>query len=332
MHHWSLFSGPFYGASEHNTRRKVTSQYDRQFQAQREGKLHFCWHRKGASVLPVFSPLGHMPVTKFENVFKNNFRAFRTENRESWWTSRNCPGQRKWMRATLWSKMESYSWACWTKDITVQRRMGSCIPVTRYVFCQDCCTNVALYVVYHGRIVTPIFIRVFRLLSALWRARGRKATHKFSQTFHVFSATSRLYYGSRRHFVQWLGTQFHSKAKRYCRRSSFILIVNLVNLFLWAQSPIQLSASKVKFVVLLLQADRVRKDIMKEGAKLGDEAAAKALDLELDSADLSKKLQEAHFRSDGTGLRDLDLCMKGSMDKMQKRIKEWDIIAEQFYM
>ncbi len=78
----------------------------------------------------------------------------------------------------------------------------------------------------------------------------------------------------------------------------------------------------MKFVVLLLQADRVRKDIMKEGAKLGDEAAAKALDLELDSADLSKKLQEAHFRSDGTGLRDLDLCMKGSMDKMQKRIKE----------
>ncbi len=61
---------------------------------------------------------------------------------------------------------------------------------------------------------------------------------------------------------------------------------------------------------------------MKQGAGKGVGAAASALDLDpsVDSSTLWNKLQEAHFRADGSGLKDLDLAMKGCTDEIQNEI------------
>lgn len=61
---------------------------------------------------------------------------------------------------------------------------------------------------------------------------------------------------------------------------------------------------------------------MKEGTKCGNRTAAKALNLDpdVDAVTLWDKLQESHFMSDGSGLKDLDLSMKGSTDDIQNQI------------
>ena len=72
----------------------------------------------------------------------------------------------------------------------------------------------------------------------------------------------------------------------------------------------------------LFQAEIARKKVMKEGAECGNAVAAKALNLDqdVDAGTLWDSLQEAHFRPDGTGLRDLDLSMKGATDEIMNNI------------
>ena len=64
---------------------------------------------------------------------------------------------------------------------------------------------------------------------------------------------------------------------------------------------------------------------MEEGAKCGNKTAAKALNLapDVDPTTLCNKLQEAHFLADGSGLKDLDLSMKGSTDEIQNKISKY---------
>ena len=61
---------------------------------------------------------------------------------------------------------------------------------------------------------------------------------------------------------------------------------------------------------------------MEEGSRCGNKTAAKALNLDphVDEVTLWNKLQEAHFLPDGSGLKDLDLSMKGSTDDIQNKI------------
>ena len=74
----------------------------------------------------------------------------------------------------------------------------------------------------------------------------------------------------------------------------------------------------------VIKGDKARRAIMKEGAQCGNKTAAKALNLDpqVDPVTLWNKLQEAHFLPDGSGLKDLDLSMKGSTDDIQNKISK----------